>query len=219
MDDYRDHEFSTYSTSSSTSNTSQWTNTLDQDDDISVSYSQSPPPPPPLVNETTNNNNNVKRVKLSNKPGLAQSFFEFYEQPGIKPEDKPIIKAKCKTLKQSTIEGLRNQFNELSRSTSQVENDTREEPVKKKLAMKSFFFSIRQQHDETVDQTEIDKYLTLPEIDSTEEKDPLVWWKQQNSNFPILCILAKKYLAILASSVPSERLFSDANNHVTPKQN
>ncbi|CAG8836523.1 45014_t:CDS:2, partial [Gigaspora margarita] len=60
-----------------------------------------------------------------------------------------------KTLKQSTIEGLRNQFNILSGSTSQVENDMREEP----------------QHDETVDQTEIDKYLTLSEIDPTEEND------------------------------------------------
>lgn len=44
--------------------------------------------------------------------------------------------------------------------------------------MKSFFYSIQQQRDdETVDQTEFDKYLTLPEIDPIEENDPLVWWK------------------------------------------
>ncbi|CAG8854194.1 30188_t:CDS:1, partial [Gigaspora margarita] len=96
MNNYREHKFSTYSTSSSISNTSQWTNTLDQDDNVSVFYSQSLLPSPPLVNETTNNNNNIKRVKLSNKPGLTQSFFEFYEQPRIKPEDKLIIKAKYK---------------------------------------------------------------------------------------------------------------------------
>ncbi|CAG8827393.1 153_t:CDS:2, partial [Racocetra persica] len=42
--------------------------------------------------------------KLFDKPGLAQSFFEFYDQPGIKPEDKPITKAKCK------IEGCQTQY-------------------------------------------------------------------------------------------------------------
>lgn len=85
--------------------------------------------------------------------------------------------------------------------------------------MKSFFSSIRQQHNESNEQTEFDKYLLLPKIDPTEENNPLYWWKQQKSNFPIICTLAKKYLAIPASSVPSERLFSDAGNHVNPKRN
>ncbi|CAG8851977.1 16894_t:CDS:1, partial [Gigaspora margarita] len=102
MDDYYDCEFSTHSTSSSTPNTSQWASTLDQDDVVLVSYSQSPPPP--SANEPTNNNNNAKRIKFSNKPGLTQTFFEFYKQPGIKPEDKPITKAKCK------VEGCQTQY-------------------------------------------------------------------------------------------------------------
>ncbi|CAG8522303.1 10958_t:CDS:2 [Cetraspora pellucida] len=89
MDDDYDYEFATYSTSSSTSNTSLWTSTLDQDDDV------------------------------------------------------------------------------------------------------------QQQHDEFVKQTEIDKYLTLPETDPTEKNDLLIWWKQRRSDFPILCILAKKTLQFL----------------------
>ncbi|CAG8792680.1 6359_t:CDS:2, partial [Dentiscutata erythropus] len=64
-------------------------------------------------------------------------------------------------LKQRTIEGLRNQFNELSRS------------------------SIWKQRDENEELTEIDKYLTLLEIEPT-----------------------------TPSSVPSEYLFSDAGNHI-----
>ncbi|CAG8847398.1 31122_t:CDS:2, partial [Gigaspora margarita] len=93
MDNDYDNEFPTYSTSS-TPNTSQWTSALDQDNDVSVSFSQSPLTP--LISETSNSNNNTKRVKLFDKPGLVQFFFEFYELPGTKPDDKPITKAKCK---------------------------------------------------------------------------------------------------------------------------
>ncbi|CAG8845322.1 6927_t:CDS:1, partial [Gigaspora margarita] len=102
MDNDYNQKFSIYSTSSSTPNTSQWISALDQNDKVSVSFSQSLPLP--LTNETSNSNNIAKRVKLSNKPGLVQTFFEFYEQPGIKSNDKPITKAKCK------IEGYQTQY-------------------------------------------------------------------------------------------------------------
>ena len=83
--------------------------------------------------------------------------------------------------------------------------------------MKSFFSSSIRHNDNN--QNEIDKYLLIPEIDQIEENNPLDWWNKQKIHFPILSILARKYLAIPASSVPSERLFSDAGNHVTSKRN
>ena len=48
--------------------------------------------------------------------------------------------------------------------------------------------------------------------------DPLLWWKNREVLYPILSKLAKKYLAIPASSVPSERIFSLAGNLVTKKR-
>ncbi|CAG8498170.1 1169_t:CDS:2 [Racocetra fulgida] len=39
--------------------------------------------------------------------------------------------------------------------------------------MKNSFSSIRQQRNESSEQTEFDKYLNIPEIDQIEENDPL----------------------------------------------
>lgn len=52
-------------------------------------------------------------------------------------------------------------------------------------------------------QKELDCYRDLPNVDIDE--DPLAWWK--NQDLPILSTLAKKYLCIPGTSVPSERLF------------
>lgn len=40
--------------------------------------------------------------------------------------------------------------------------------------------------------------------------DPLPWWKKQERRFPLVAALARKVLAIPATSAQSERLFSAA---------
>uniref|UniRef100_A0A672ST01 HAT C-terminal dimerisation domain-containing protein n=1 Tax=Sinocyclocheilus grahami TaxID=75366 RepID=A0A672ST01_SINGR len=50
-------------------------------------------------------------------------------------------------------------------------------------------------------------------------QDPLVWWRNHEQTFPALSKLAKKYLGITASSVPSERIFSKAGELISQRRN
>ena len=62
---------------------------------------------------------------------------------------------------------------------------------------------------------EIQRYLAEP---LGTNQCALTWWKEREASYPILSKLAKKYLAIPATSVPSERIFSLAGNLVTKKR-
>ena len=44
------------------------------------------------------------------------------------------------------------------------------------------------------------------------ESSPLVLWRDDGARFPLLCAVAARYLAAPATSVPSERLFSTADD-------
>ena len=48
--------------------------------------------------------------------------------------------------------------------------------------------------------------------------DVIEWWRQKEFVFPILSKLARKYLCVPASSVPSERIFSTTGNIVNKKR-
>ena len=49
-------------------------------------------------------------------------------------------------------------------------------------------------------------------------EDPLAWWKANEKRFNLLSQLAKKYLCIPGTSVPSERLFSKAGELVSNRR-
>ena len=49
--------------------------------------------------------------------------------------------------------------------------------------------------------------------------EALDWWREEEKKFPALSCLARKYLCICGTSVPSERLFSDGGNIVNTLRN
>ncbi|XP_066944608.1 E3 SUMO-protein ligase ZBED1-like [Macrobrachium rosenbergii] len=50
------------------------------------------------------------------------------------------------------------------------------------------------------------------------ETDPLAWWKSREECLKVSSRLAKKYLGIVATSVPSERLFSQAGQLILDRR-
>lgn len=60
-------------------------------------------------------------------------------------------------------------------------------------------------------------YLSMPL--SSEDTDPLEWWKTNKMQFPTLSRMVQDYLAIPATSVPSEESFSAGKNLITDKRN
>ena len=49
--------------------------------------------------------------------------------------------------------------------------------------------------------------------------DIMAWWRARQWDYPILAEMARDFLAIVASSSPSERLFSIGGDLITKKRN
>ena len=66
-------------------------------------------------------------------------------------------------------------------------------------------------------EAELQKY-ELEDPLSLDSKNPLLWWKEREINYKFLSILAKRFLCITSTSVPSERLFSSAGNLLSERR-
>lgn len=63
---------------------------------------------------------------------------------------------------------------------------------------------------------EFDRYVAEPVV--SQNYDPLAYWNKE-TRYPLLKKVALKYHVVMGTSVPSERLFSDASNVLTIKRN
>jgi len=63
---------------------------------------------------------------------------------------------------------------------------------------------------------ETKQYISLPPLRIGD--DPLAFWKGLKNTLPVLAVIARRYLAIPATSVPSERLFSEAGSIVSARR-
>lgn len=73
------------------------------------------------------------------------------------------------------------------------------------------------QDDRSSAANELQSYCALPVIKRND--DPFQWWSRNSSRYPEMSRMAKVYLCCPASSVYSERLFSEAGNIYETKRN
>lgn len=92
------------------------------------------------------------------------------------------------------------------------------QPLKRSAMAELFgsFFKVEERNQTNLKhqlQEEVSGYMAkdCTSVDS----DHLAWWKTHESVYPNLAVLAKSYLAIPATLVPSERMFSTAGDIVT----
>ena len=55
---------------------------------------------------------------------------------------------------------------------------------------------------------ELAEYLALPQIKYETEDDTTAWWRENQSKFPNVAVMARQFLGCPASSASVERLFS-----------
>ena len=156
----------------------------------------------------------TKTVELIN---VASALDPRFKMDYIKEEDLENVKDKIVHEGSEFAQSVTAQM-----LTSCISTEAEAEPPSKKKRLGSIFKKpqVDKQSSSTPSQervrVELTMYLQCPQPDA--ESDPLVWWKSQEKNFPILAMLARKYLCICATSTASERLFSTSGNVVTPKR-
>ncbi|XP_025201856.1 zinc finger BED domain-containing protein 1-like [Melanaphis sacchari] len=111
----------------------------------------------------------------------------------------------------SKIKQIINQNNYLE--PNEITTASQEQQNKHRSDLEYIFGINNEKNDLT---KEFQNYLAEPQLRFT--LDPLEWWKTRYSKYPTIGKLAKKYMAITATSVSAERCFSTAGNIVTRKR-
>src|SRR5436305_5334253 len=112
------------------------------------------------------------------------------------------------SLRNITHEQLKNVYQNIKSLTE--ENQAESRPTSSNSLLARMF------QNNYICEDEVANYLALPKVHP--DDCPLLWWKTNKTRFPVLSKLARKYLAIPATSTPSERLFSEASNIMTIKR-
>ena len=120
--------------------------------------------------------------------------------------------------KQSACEHIQEIFETYREYYSNIQSQSSGKSSSTTNTGRQFFISRRNptiQFASTYLVSELDRYLALP----AEESDPLLWWRVHEMEYPVVSKMARDYLSIQATSVPSEQAFSVAGNTISKTRN
>lgn len=157
-------------------------------------------------------------------PGLAASTFldVRFKQLGFRDKDNVEAVIKQLLTEMQNVESCPSLTvtNSISVSSSQAPAHASGSAASKKGILDDFDMHVlSDQHDQSAATDVLNEmYRYLEEKPIPRDRDPLLWWQKQEQNFPGLSKLAVKYLGIVATSVPAERIFSNAGELVNKKR-
>ena len=178
-----------------------------------------------------NINTPVDTTNLVNvvKKNMYQALCYYFPPPTPENLLSTLLDPRCKKLEDidnSTRLNVENKLRELYKEFEAKKNENEGDQIQEEnnadndsgtnvnlLYVPSLLKSL---DSEEVAKDEVQEYLDLSQIGIN--NDPTIWWKLHAKKFPILFELSRIYLAIPATSTPSERLFSDAGNLLTNKR-
>lgn len=106
---------------------------------------------------------------------------------------------------------LKEQFKKMPLPTNTEDINTTK-PDHEKSIMEMMEEDLPEEPRSSNDDSELAAYLKLSfDTETRKSMDPLAWWKVNQKAFPRLASLARKFLAVPATSVPVERFFSKAS--------
>ncbi|XP_073962367.1 zinc finger BED domain-containing protein 4-like [Choristoneura fumiferana] len=153
---------------------------------------------------------------------LATLLDPRYKQQFFETEDLITIRSQflLESLKNSMSDDDSDSCKDDLQSTS-IEEDNTETTTHRNFWQCYQKFASRKiediQDDKSKAAHELQSYCALPVIKRND--DPFQWWRCNNSRYPEMSRIAKVYLCCPASSVYSERLFSEAGNIYETKRN
>ena len=110
--------------------------------------------------------------------------------------------------KLNAMEKLTSKFNDLKENSTQIHEPS---PLETNLSLIDAMLNENSMFDTNID--EIKKFYQLPRIDMT--VDPVLWWKNNQKNYPTISKISLEYVGMMPTSVSSERSFSVSNRTVT----
>lgn len=182
----------------------------------------------------------IRNIKLSKSPDIApiinrvrkaiyNALFYYWNDPAMAMLLATILDPRCKKtygwpneLREKVKTELKIQYNELKPTIIQSNTQSQENPTITRPSIDCFQMNVfgPQETEDDEEDTEFDTYFNNIRTPQTScDTNPFQWWRDNKKIFPVLFELARKYLCIPATSVPSERLFSDAGNQICEERN
>jgi len=151
------------------------------------------------------------RFKLEWNPSShvsARQIASFLD-PRYKDLEHEVADAKEEIRKQ-----VKSLLDDISKNNSDIQIQTSE--TKNDSSALAFLYGDKDNCNTDDTTVQLQNYLAEPQLRF--DLDALEWWKTRAMKYPLMVVLAVKYLGIPATSVSSERCFSTAGNIVTAKR-